>query len=191
MARDVSLLMQFEVAEAAEAGGGSSAMPHKQNPAMCAIVLAAATRLPGLVSSSLAGLVQEHERSVGGWQAEWPVVADAMQTTGSALEAAREVAEGVTADTQRMRANLDATRGAVVSERLSTLAARSVGRDEARSLTQRVLARVRDGVSLEAAVAGIPALRDTLSADELARLGDPSAYLGQAEPFRRRLLEEE
>jgi 3-carboxy-cis,cis-muconate cycloisomerase len=191
MARDVSLLMQHEVAEAVEAGGGSSAMPLKRNPAKSAIVLAAATRLPGLVSSSLAGLVQEHERAAGGWQAEWPIVADALQTTGSALEAARDIAEGLTADPGRMRANLEATRGAVVSERLSTLATRSVGRDEAKAITESVLARVHDGVVLEVAVADIAALRDTLSADELRRLGDPSAYLGQAEAFRRRLLEEE
>ena len=179
------------VGEAAEAGGGSSAMPHKQNPAGCAIVLAAATRLPGLVSSSLAGLVQEHERSAGGWHAEWPVVADALQTTGSALEAARDIAEGLTADAARMRANLEATRGAVVSEWLSILAARSVGRDQAGAITQGVLARVSEGVSLEVAAAEIPAFRDALSADELRALGDPSAYLGQAEQFRRRLLEEE
>jgi 3-carboxy-cis,cis-muconate cycloisomerase len=191
MARDVSLLMQFEVAEAAEGGGGSSAMPHKKNPARCAIVLAAATRLPGLVASSLAGLVQEHERAVGGWHAEWPVVADALQATASAVEAARDIAEGLTADTGRMRANLEATRGAVVSEWLSTVATRSVGRDEARAITRDVLARVGDGVALEVAVGAVPAFRDTLSADELRRLGEPSAYLGQAEQFRRRLLEEE
>jgi 3-carboxy-cis,cis-muconate cycloisomerase len=191
MARDVSLLMQFEVGEAAEAGGGSSAMPHKQNPAGCAIVLAAATRLPGIVSASLAGLVQEHERATGGWHAEWPVVADGLQTTGSALEAARDIAEGLTADPGRMRENLEATRGAVVSEWLATLATRSVGRDQARAITQGVLARVSDGMSLEVAVAGIPAFRDALSTDEIHRLGDPSAYLGQAEQFRRRLLEEE
>ena len=47
MARDVSLLMQSEVGEAAEPGGGSSTMPHKQNPVGCAIALAAATRMPG------------------------------------------------------------------------------------------------------------------------------------------------
>ena len=38
IARDVSLLMQFEVGEAAEPGGGSSSMPHKRNPARCALI---------------------------------------------------------------------------------------------------------------------------------------------------------
>ena len=45
-------------------------MPHKRNPAGCATVLAAATRLPGLVSAFLSGMVQEHERGLGGWHAE-------------------------------------------------------------------------------------------------------------------------
>jgi len=67
VARDVSLLMQFEVGEAREDGGGSSAMPQKQNPSGCAVALAAASRLPGLTATAIASLVQEHERSVGGW----------------------------------------------------------------------------------------------------------------------------
>ena len=70
IARDISLLMQHEVGEASEPGGGSSSMPHKRNPAGCAIVLAAANRLPGLVSAFLSGMVQEHERGLGGWHAE-------------------------------------------------------------------------------------------------------------------------
>ena len=54
IARDISLLMQHEVGEAFEPGGGSSAMPHKRNPSGCAVVLAAATRMPGLVATMLA-----------------------------------------------------------------------------------------------------------------------------------------
>ena len=46
-------------------------MPHKRNPVGCAAVLAAAVRVPGLVASMLSGMVQEHERALGGWQAEW------------------------------------------------------------------------------------------------------------------------
>ena len=91
IARDVSLLMQDETSEVAEPGGGSSTMPNKRNPAGCAIALAAATRLPGLVAAFLTGMVQEHERAVGGWHAEWPTIAAAIQTTGSALAAMVDV----------------------------------------------------------------------------------------------------
>ena len=79
MARDISLLMQSEVAEVSEPGGegrgGSSTMPHKRNPIACALTLAAAERVPGLVASFLSAMVQEHERAVGGWQSEWPTMA--------------------------------------------------------------------------------------------------------------------
>lgn len=192
MARDVSLLMQVEVGEVSERGGPSSAMPHKRNPAGSAIVLAAATRLPGLVAASLTGLVHEHERGVGGWHAEWPTLADALQTTGSALEASRDVIEGLTVDPARMRANLDAMRGAGVSERLAMLLAPTFGRDRAQALVRDVLTRAAaDGLSPADAVGAVPDARDALSAEDLRSLDDPTAYLGQAEPFRQRLLAED
>ncbi len=68
--------MQTEVAEAFEPAapgrGGSSTMPHKRNPVAAATALAAATIAPNLVATILAAQVQEHERALGGWQAEWP-----------------------------------------------------------------------------------------------------------------------
>jgi 3-carboxy-cis,cis-muconate cycloisomerase len=113
IARDVSLLMQFEVGEAAEPGGGSSSMPHKRNPSGCALILAAANRVPALTSAFLSGMVQEHERSVGGWHAEGITIAEVVQSTGSALAAAADVAQNLTVDRDRMRRNLEATRGVV------------------------------------------------------------------------------
>src|SRR5262249_38018049 len=88
MARDLSLLMQSEIAEAEEFSsvgrGGSSTMPHKRNPVGCALALASASRLPGLVSNFLRGMSQEHERGLGGWHAEWPTIAQAIDATGLA-----------------------------------------------------------------------------------------------------------
>ena len=110
IARDVTLLMQAEVGEASEPGGSSSAMPHKRNPAGSTIVLAAATRVPGLVSAYLTGMMQEHERAAGGWQAEWSTVASVVEATGSAVAAMKAVIEGLSVDPARMRANLTAAR---------------------------------------------------------------------------------
>ena len=69
VARDISLLAQTEVGEAAESrerGGGSSAMPHKQNPVSASVALAAGVRAPGLVATMIAAMPQEHERGLGG-----------------------------------------------------------------------------------------------------------------------------
>src|SRR5260370_35898731 len=99
MGLDIALLMQYEVGEAAEPGGdgrgGSSTMPHKRNPTACMLAIAAAKRTPGLLADFLAGMVQEHERAVGGWQAEWATVHALVQSAGGAVEAMAEGAEGL------------------------------------------------------------------------------------------------
>ena len=112
MARDVSLLAQNEVAEAFEprlpGRGGSSAMAHKRNPTGCQVALSAASRAPGLAATLMAGLPQEHERGLGGWQAEGPVLADLFILAHGAVVAMADVAEGLEVDTAAMARNLAA-----------------------------------------------------------------------------------
>jgi 3-carboxy-cis,cis-muconate cycloisomerase len=136
MARDVSLMAQSEVAEAFEprvAGrGGSSAMAHKRNPTGCQVALSAALRAPGLAATLLAGLPQEHERGLGGWQAEGSVISDIFILAHGAVAAMADVAEGLEVDTAAMARNL---------------AAAGVGDDTGASvlLVQRALAALGDG----------------------------------------------
>ncbi len=112
IARDVSLMAQGEVAEAFEprvAGrGGSSAMAHKRNPTGCQVALSAALRAPGLAATLIAGLPQEHERGLGGWQAEGPVISDIFMLAHGAVAAMAEVAEGLEVDAAAMARNLAA-----------------------------------------------------------------------------------
>jgi 3-carboxy-cis,cis-muconate cycloisomerase len=191
IARDVSLLMQFEVGEAAEPGGGSSSMPHKRNPAGCAVVLAAATRLPGLVSSFLSGMVQEHERGLGGWHAEAVTIADAIQSTGSALAATADLVESLTVDPDRMRHNLAATRGVVFAERALNLLGPALGRDAARRIVAHAVATVSRGHgTFASALLANGDAAAALTAAQKADLDQPETYLGAAETFRRRLLDD-
>jgi 3-carboxy-cis,cis-muconate cycloisomerase len=173
MALDIALLMQFEVGEAAEPGGdgrgGSSTMPHKRNPTACMLALAASKRTPGLVADFLAGMVQEHERAAGGWQAEWATIHAIVQSAGVALENMAEVAEGLTVDTGRMRRNIDSTDGAVFAEKAVVLLARDTGREAARKMVEE-------------------SLRRTGSPPDIPGLREPADYLGCAESFRLRLL---
>lgn len=92
-------------------------MPHKRNPTACMLTIAAARRTPGLLANFLNGMLQEHERAVGGWQSEWPAIEGILQAAGVALESMVEVAEGLSVDAGRMRANIEATHGAAYSER--------------------------------------------------------------------------
>jgi len=195
MARDISLLTQNEVAEVAEpvakGRGGSSAMPHKQNPVGCTLTLAAAYRVPGLVSTFLSSMVQEHERAAGGWQSELATISSIVQETGLALASMAEVAEGLTVDPAAMRANLDATHGTIFAERATLLLAERLGREKASALVNRAieesLATQRNFVDV---LAESPQATAVLDAAALHDLRSPEHYLGVAEQFRRNLIED-
>ena len=193
MASDIALLMQNEVAEAAEPAGegrgGSSTMPHKRNPAGCTVTLAAAQRVPGLVATFLSAMVQEHERAVGSWQAEWPVVAGVIQSTGLAAASMAEVAEGLTVNADRMRSNLDATKGVVFAERATILLGEKLGRDVAhRVLEEAARKSVSQGRHLAEILTEMPEVTSHIDRAALRQLEVPEQYLGSAESFRQALL---
>ena len=108
IARDVSLLMQPEIAEASEAApGGSSSMAHKRNPSRSLLALEAAQRAPGFVATLLGELTPEHERGVGQWQSQWFTLRDLLCATASGLAAMAEVLETLQVDEAAMRRNLE------------------------------------------------------------------------------------
>jgi 3-carboxy-cis,cis-muconate cycloisomerase len=105
---DVVLLAQTEVGEVTEAsGGGSSAMPHKQNPAAAVRARACAQQAVAAASGLLAATAHEHERAAGAWQAEWLPLRAALGFTGGAAAALRESLEGLEVHPGRMHENLD------------------------------------------------------------------------------------
>jgi 3-carboxy-cis,cis-muconate cycloisomerase len=112
IARDVTLLAQSEVGEVAEdAPGGSSSMPHKRNPVAAISALAAAMQAPGLVSTLLANMIQEHERAAGAWQAEWRPLRELLIACGSAAAWTRACLTGLTVHPEALSANLAALAG--------------------------------------------------------------------------------
>ena len=150
-ARDIALMGQFELGEVAEPSGpgrgSSSTMPHKRNPVGAGLVLTAAARAPQLAATLVSALPQEHERALGGWQAEWTTLAQLVESLGSAVEAMAEVAPGLAVDTQRLQANLDATHGAILAERATFLLAETIGKDKAAALVEKALAQGGDFVA--------------------------------------------
>ena len=139
IAGDVALLAQAEVGEMLESApakgvGGSSAMPHKRNPVACLQALAAAARAPGLMATLLAGALGEHERALGGWQAELVTIPELADAAGGALDALERIADGLVVNPDRMKANLEALQGLVFSERLARVIARDTDRASALAL---------------------------------------------------------
>jgi 3-carboxy-cis,cis-muconate cycloisomerase len=193
MARDISLQMQTEVAEVAEPSapgrGGSSTMPHKQNPVGCAAALAATVRVPGLVATMLAAMVQEHERALGGWQAEWDTLPQIVQLTAGALRQMRQVAQGLAVDIDRMRINLDLTHGLIMAEAVSLALGAKMGRLQAHQLVQQACrSAVASGRDLREVLAENAKVSAELAPAELERLFEPTAYLGAAPLFVERVL---
>jgi 3-carboxy-cis,cis-muconate cycloisomerase len=194
IARDVSLLMQPEIGELAEpsaAGrGGSSAMPHKRNPVGCVAALEAAQRAPHLAAVLLSQLSPEHERGLGHWQGQWFTLRDLLCSTASALAAMAEVLEGLAVDARAMRANLDRTRGLVFSENVSLALSRSLGKQAAHALTEKLCeTAVREGKTLAEVLRGDPAGK-SMAADDIDALFDPENCYGSAPEMIERTLTE-
>jgi len=193
VARDISLLMQTEVAEvfepAEEGRGVSSSMPQKRNPVAAALVLAAAARAPGLVSTMLSAMVQEHERGLGGWHAEWETLPELASLAAGALRHMAETVEGLEIDAARMRANLDTTQGGILAEAAAMALATRIGRPQAHELVERASRRALEmGRKLQDVLGEDPAVSQHLSPRDLAAVFDPRHYLGQSAVFVDRVL---
>lgn len=110
--RDISLMSQGAVGEAREplvqGRGGSSAMAHKRNPTASQLAISAALRAPGLVASLLAGMPQEQERGVGGWQNDAAVLAELFMLAGGSADALVTVIAGLEVDEDALGRNLAA-----------------------------------------------------------------------------------
>jgi 3-carboxy-cis,cis-muconate cycloisomerase len=193
IARDVSLLMQTEVAEFMEptaAGrGGSSTMPHKRNPVASAVILSAATRTPGLVATILTAMVQEHERGVGGWHAEWEPLTEIFRLTAGALSATKEIALGATVDPIAMQHNLDILHGVTMAEAASFALAKKLGKAEAHRIVETISQRaIQEKIPMQQALADEPSLAQHFMPHELTSILNPASYLGATDAFIDRVL---
>ena len=193
LARDLSLLAQTEVGEVLEPAlpgrGGSSTMPQKRNPVGASIALAAAVRVPGLVSTMLTAAVQEHERGLGNWPAEWETLPEIALLASGALEAMAEVVEGLDVDAERMQANLGITKGLVYAEAVQMALAPKLGRDAAHALVAAACRRAAsEDLHLREILIREPEAARFLDTQALEQLFDPLRYLGQAQAFIERAL---
>jgi 3-carboxy-cis,cis-muconate cycloisomerase len=164
-------------------------MPHKQNPVSSAAALAASLRAPGLVATLLAAMPQEHERGLGGWQAEWTALPDLLRVTAGAARAIGDALEHLVVDVDRMQRNLEQFGGPAQAEAIVVALAPSLGRTAARATVERALARAAtEGQSFGAALAADTDVTRVLDAAALAQRLAPARYLGQAGAFVDRVL---
>jgi 3-carboxy-cis,cis-muconate cycloisomerase len=186
IARDISLMAQTEVAELAEpsvAGrGGSSTLPQKQNPVGCSVILSASIRVPGLVSTMLSSMVQEHERGLGGWQAEWETLPEICILAAGALAHLEQILASLQVDQKAMARNLQAANGLLMAEAVSTALAKKIGRMEAHQLVEQAAHHaIESGKSFRDVLAENKEISKYLSRTDIDRLLRPGNYIGDAQ----------
>lgn len=190
IALDVELHAQTEVGELTEGrSGGSSAMPHKQNPAGSVLITAAAQRTPGLVATLLSAMPQAHERAAGAWQSEWEPLVELLRLVAAAASGAERLLGGLQVHPERMRANVELTGGLVMAESASAALAGELGRGPAQQLVKRLCEQaVARGTSLRAELLGDDEVRAVLSEQDVVAATEPADHLGSAGAFIDRAL---
>jgi 3-carboxy-cis,cis-muconate cycloisomerase len=193
IATDASLLMQTEVdeiAEPAEEGrGGSSAMPHKRNPIAPSMIVAACSRVPGLLATMCASMMQEHERSVGRWHAEWNPLPEIVCLAGGAIKHAGDLFSRLEVNVTRMRENIDVTRGLVFAESFAVTIGQGLGKSEAEELVKLACQRAREkNCHLHKILAQDPTISRLLDQGTLEQIFRPENALGMANELIERVL---
>ncbi len=204
VARDVTLLAQSEVGEVCEGGGragggsaqgaaprrgGSSAMPHKNNPVAAVSVLACTRQVPGLLATLVASAEQEYQRAAGSWHAEWEPFTAALRLTASAAAWSAELLDGLVIDGAKMAANLAAAEGLPLAEHVSSLLADVLGGEQAHDLVAAAGERaVGAGLPLRDVLLGAPEFADRLASagvtpEQVEAALEPAGYLGAAGEF--------
>lgn len=179
-----------EVEEPQEEGKvGSSTMPHKRNPMLCEAVVALGKLVRQQVPAALDAMGHSHERSWTCEHVEWSVVPEACVMTDGAVNWTAKVLRGLAVKPERMRANLDALGGLMLSERVMLALGKKIGRQSAHDLVH---------ACARTSVEEVQAFREVLAADarvakhlpaaQIDALLDPGSYTGLAGAFVDRVL---
>lgn len=188
--RDMSLLMQNEVAEVFEHAPVDDATAPRLKPAAAAAkAVTAATIAPQLVATIFACAMQEHEHGAGSWRAEWTTFPALALVTSGALQAVADLAQGIEADADRMRVNVDVTHGLIMAEAIAFALSAKMGLPQAQKIVEEAGQRaVAEKRSLQNVLGEDPRVVAHLSGPTLGRLFEPMSYLGVAQTYIDRLI---
>src|SRR5262249_51021968 len=152
---------------------------------------AAVRAVHGLVPVMLGAMAADHERATGPWQAELLVLPQAFVLTHGALQHTLTIAEGMGTDAERMRCNRDISHGLVVSQAVMMGLAPHLGRGEAHHIVQHACdTALAEKISLADALAREEQVTAHLDRAAIEQLTDPARYLGSANAFVDRVLQQ-
>jgi 3-carboxy-cis,cis-muconate cycloisomerase len=184
-AGEVILLQKTEVGEVeephTESSVGSSTMPQKRNPMRCEAVVALGRILRQHGALAMDCMVQQHERDMSAWQAEWEFIPEAAILASGALDQTRKVFAGLTVRPDRMAVNLAITGGLINAEAVMMSLAPGLGRQRAHELVGTAAREsFESGRPFLACLMALPDIAELFGEGELKTLLEPEAYLGGA-----------
>ncbi|HYJ32329.1 MAG TPA: adenylosuccinate lyase [Candidatus Binatia bacterium] len=194
IAMEIRHLQRTEVLEVEEpfreGQKGSSAMPHKRNPVNCERVCGLARILRANAHAATEDVALWHERDISHSSVERVILPDSFLLADFMTAQMREILAGLHVYPDRMRANLEATRGLVYSQRaLLALTAAGLSREDAYALVQRhAMAAWKEPPGLLARLQADPAATKALDPEALARCFEPAHFLRHVNQIFDRVL---
>ncbi len=159
---------------------GSITMPHKRNPEISEHLGTLARLIRHNAALMLESLVHDHERDGRSWKVEWAVVAETCMLSGKLLALLGALTGNLDIHAERMRANLEATGGFVLSEAVMLALAERIGKQSAHTVVyETAMAAHSAGRSFKEAVLDNPQMREQLTLEEIAAIFDYRQQTGQ------------
>ncbi len=182
-ATEIRGLQRTEIREVEEPFGegqtGSSSMPHKRNPELTERICGVARLIRGHAVTALENVALWGERDISHSSAERIILPDSCIALDYILDLLTGVVSGMVVHTDRMKSNLDGSRGVVFSQKLLlSMVEAGVAREDAYKVVQRISQRALDeDLELRDLAAAEPAVSDRIRPDELAKIFDYTHYV--------------
>ena len=184
IAVEIRHLQRTEVLEAQEpfkkGQRGSSAMPHKKNPITCERITGLARVIRANAIPAMENIALWHERDISHSSVERVIMPDSAIALDYILELTKKVLSGLVVYPERMRKNMDLSKGLYFSSKvLVALVEKGLSRDEAYDIVQRNAMKAWDteGLMFKDALLQDPEVTSRLSKEELDRIFDVNAFL--------------
>jgi adenylosuccinate lyase len=180
---EVRGLQKTEIGEVAEpfAKGqkGSSAMPHKRNPIGCEQITGLARLVRGNAMAALENVALWHERDISHSSVERVIVPDSFCALDHMVRRFTRIVRDLVVYSDRMRDNLERSRGVVFSGTvLLELASKGVSREDAYVMVQRNAMRSHDEVlDFKSLLLGDAEVMAVLSNDDISQAFDLDVQL--------------
>ncbi len=187
IATEIRTLQRPEIREVEEpfAKGqkGSSAMPHKRNPVQCEQLTGLARVLRGHVVTAMENVALWSERDISHSSAERVILADACILVHYMLTKVNTIVSGLSVNAERMRKNLDVTRGLIYSQKVMLrLVDEGLTREDAYAAVQAAAMRTWHGERhFVDELLDEKAIDGRFDRERLLGWFDPESYLGEVD----------